>query len=179
MYQAHPTRLAPHQPAQSPSQTHCCACWWALTPPFHPSPCRPEAGYRLVCSLLPSCVTGRLLHRCPTLRFQWVACSFPREGARSREVPQEALSAPCDGSLARHPAEEEKVLLPLLHLNYSNSPFFRQGSVTWCHHGLNSRPTSTRSFDSYHNLWYTLACDSLVANEENQRRRTVSHASFK
>jgi len=24
--------------ARSPSRTHCCIRWWALTPPFHPSP---------------------------------------------------------------------------------------------------------------------------------------------
>jgi len=38
---AHPTHLAPHRPAQSPSRRHRCRRWPALTRPFHPSP---EAG---------------------------------------------------------------------------------------------------------------------------------------
>jgi len=95
---AHPTRLAPHQPAQSPSRSHRCDRWWALTPPFHPSPVPVLAGHRLVCSLLPSCVTDRLLRQRPTLRFQWVACPTTVAGARSREVPQEsALCSPATG----------------------------------------------------------------------------------
>jgi hypothetical protein len=38
--QRNPLALLPV--ARSPSRTHCCARWWALTPPFQPSPQRPE-----------------------------------------------------------------------------------------------------------------------------------------
>ena len=46
---AHPTHLAPHRPAQSPSRRHRCRRWPALTRPFHPS--LEAGGWRLEAGL--------------------------------------------------------------------------------------------------------------------------------
>jgi hypothetical protein len=68
---AHPTHLAPHRPAQSPSRRHRCRRWPALTRPFHPSPV--PYGHRRVYSLLPSCVVAPLPAPRPRLLFRGVA----------------------------------------------------------------------------------------------------------
>lgn len=50
---AHPTHLAPHQSAQSPSRRYCYPRWCALTAPFHPlpDPLRAIGGTALCCRL--------------------------------------------------------------------------------------------------------------------------------
>jgi len=85
---AHPTHLAPHRPAQSPSRRHRCRRWPALTRPFHPLPgvggWGLGVGYsnpqpptpnpsRRVCSLLPSFVASTLPPPRPRLLFRGVA----------------------------------------------------------------------------------------------------------
>jgi hypothetical protein len=77
---AHPTRLASHQPAQSPSRHHCWQRWWAVTPPFHPSPF--PAGLLSVAVLRHHTVASGV----PPLAVSWGGLPG-QAGARSREVP--------------------------------------------------------------------------------------------
>ncbi len=65
---AHPTHLAPHQSAQSPSRVCCHPRWCALTAPFHPlpEPVRAIGGTALCCRLA-SC--ARYQTRAPAYGF--------------------------------------------------------------------------------------------------------------
>jgi hypothetical protein len=62
-HQRDPLALLPV--ARSPSRTHCCARWWALTPPFQPLPlirhcalllCNKQPLVKLCCSATTACV---------------------------------------------------------------------------------------------------------------------------
>ena len=90
MIEARPTRLAHHQPAQSPSRRHYCQRWCALITPFQPSPViiMSIGGFVFCCRLASSATYVTDAH---TYCFMWWPSSFTfkmiKKGAESREVP--------------------------------------------------------------------------------------------
>lgn len=88
------SRLPPGSPSHAPCSPSASAVTWPppslTTPgrsyrPLSPLTCA-RLRHRRDCSLLSSCVTCRLRHRCPRLRFRGVAFRCCQR-ARSREVP--------------------------------------------------------------------------------------------
>jgi len=78
--------------ARSPSRSHCCGRWWALTPPFHPSPapchslhrCSTAAGGSAFCC---GCSHPQVTLRAPPLAVSWGNLVNPLGLTGSREVP--------------------------------------------------------------------------------------------
>jgi hypothetical protein len=90
MYGPGPLALLPG--ARSPSRRRHRRRWWALTPPFHPSPGslgipRAPAGLLSVAVV----VNEGSRHRCPHLRFRGAPLPCQERRAGSREVPLRSL----------------------------------------------------------------------------------------
>jgi len=130
---AHPTRLAPHQPARSPSRPHCCDRWWALTPPFHPSPALTARS--TPAGLLSVAVLRRRQSNLPAPHLTVSVGGLPsyQKRARSREVPQRAGQPPAtDRQLVTRQIKGKKPSLSSTPIITTDPFFVKMGDVGGC-----------------------------------------------